>query len=590
MKKTHVLKQFLAMIWKIQPRYFLWLAGGSLITTANTLLSIWIPKRLIDLWLAQGQFGVLLREIIVLLLIKFCLTQLNRWMMIALQQHREILQERILWTFSQKIMDVPYEFLERASYLDLKERALFAVVNYGALQSIFEQSLIFTTSVLTFISMVGILWLFHPLFLLAILILCIITLVISGRLVNKTSRKMQEIIPINRSYQYYISTALDQRHQKEFRIYDMSSLLEHQVGTLDKHTSRWQHDLNTMQGNSLSLQILISYLLRFITYGYISLRVISQQFGAQISLGDFTVYVNASESVANSFRSMIESLIMINQCIGYLEPFASFMALETDQDRSGKRILETIETLEFDHVFFAYPQSEHTILHDMSFTIKKGERISIVGLNNAGKSTIVKLIMRLFTPSEGEIRINGYPINTYDYASYMKRISAIFQDFKLFPFSIQENICAAQTDIDEALLSHVIEETKLSSVLARTPHGINSYLNKNIHPDGVDFSGGEQQKIAIARSLYKQADLIILDEPTAALDPLAESEIYENFNQMITDKTAIFISHRMSSSLFCDKILLIQDGQAVAFAPHQQMMQESPQYRELFESQAQHYR
>ena len=212
-----------------------------------------------------------------------------------------------------------------------------------------------------------------------------------------------------------------------------------------------------------------------------------------------------------------------------------------------------------------------------------------MGLNNAGKSTMVKLICRLFEPQSGRILWNGVDIRDYDYQAYLKELSCVFQDFFLFPFSIRSNIDPEGKGSEKSILA-VLEETDMLEAISRLPGGINTHLNKSIWEDATDFSGGEKQKLAIARSLYRPAKLGILDEPTAALDPLAESEVYEHFHQLTRGRTAIFISHRMSSSTFCDKILLLQDGKLAAFDSHQRLMQGHNLYRELFEAQAQHFR
>ena len=206
-----------------------------------------------------------------------------------------------------------------------------------------------------------------------------------------------------------------------------------------------------------------------------------------------------------------------------------------------------------------------------------------------GKSTIVKLICRLFEPQKGRILWNGTDIREFDYKAYLAELSAVFQDFFLFPFTIRDNIDPKGKGKDEDIYS-VLEETDLTPVIKRLEKGIDTYLNKNVWEEATELSGGERQKIAIARSLFRPSGLVILDEPTAALDPLAESEVYEHFHELTRGRTAIFISHRMSSSTFCDRILLLQDGKVAAFDSHRNLMRGHNLYRQLFEAQAMHFR
>ena len=257
-----------------------------------------------------------------------------------------------------------------------------------------------------------------------------------------------------------------------------------------------------------------------------------------------------------------------------------------------------IETVEFRDVTFTYPKAEKPILKNITFEIHKGEKISIVGLNGAGKSTLVKLICRMYKADSGQILVNGKNIYDYDYNSYMKAISAVFQDYKLFNFSIEENI-SCQGDNFEGTdavkktekVSRLIEEVGMKEKVDSLPLGVKSRFGKDYDEDGIEMSGGQGQKIAIARALYKPASMVILDEPASALDPIAEAEIYEKFNSLVEDKTAIYISHRMSSSVFCDKILIIDGGTVSDFDTHANLMKNTDSlYYKLFMAQAENYK
>lgn len=250
-------------------------------------------------------------------------------------------------------------------------------------------------------------------------------------------------------------------------------------------------------------------------------------------------------------------------------------------------------SFEFDHVSFAYPGSEKEVLHDVSFRVERGQRISIVGLNGAGKTTLVKLLCRLYKVTEGEIRVNGRNIFDYDYTSYMKTVAAVFQDYKLFAFSLRENITgqAEKAPEEEKRLEKIIEEVGMKEKLDGLPQGLDSLYGKEYEERGILMSGGEAQKLAIARALYKDGSLVIMDEPASALDPISEAEIYEKFNTMVEDKTALYISHRMSSSVFCDKVLVIDGGTVADFDTHENLMKKAESlYYKLFHSQAVNYR
>ena len=225
----------------------------------------------------------------------------------------------------------------------------------------------------------------------------------------------------------------------------------------------------------------------------------------------------------------------------------------------------------------------------MSIKFKIGERVAVVGMNGSGKTTFIKLMCRLYDPDEGEILLNGINIRKYNYDEYLSIFSIVFQDFKLFSFTLGQNV-AASSAFDRTWVEECLNRAGFESRLRSMPQGVDACLYKDFAKDGIEVSGGEAQKIALARALYKNAPFIILDEPTAALDPVAEYEIYSSFNDIIKDKTAIFISHRLSSCRFCDKITVFHEGTIVQTGTHQELLSGGTgRYHELWNAQAQYY-
>ena len=225
----------------------------------------------------------------------------------------------------------------------------------------------------------------------------------------------------------------------------------------------------------------------------------------------------------------------------------------------------------------------------MSIKFRIGERLAVVGLNGSGKTTFIKLLCRLYDPTEGEILLNGINIKKYDYNEYMSIFSVVFQDFKLFSFSLGQNV-AASVKYDSARVKDCLEKAGFGARLQEMPEGLDTCLYKDFEENGVEISGGEAQKIALARALYKDAPFIVLDEPTAALDPIAEAEVYSNFNKIVGDKTAIYISHPLSSCRFCDEIVVFDNGQIVQQGSHDKLVaDENGKYYALWYAQAQYY-
>lgn len=255
------------------------------------------------------------------------------------------------------------------------------------------------------------------------------------------------------------------------------------------------------------------------------------------------------------------------------------------EEISGSEHVKQLEDhiVEFEDVSFAYPGTDRLVLEHVNLRLSGKERVALVGQNGCGKSTLIKLLCRLYEPSEGRILLDGVDIRMIVREEYMDFLAVVFQDYQIFAATLGENI-ALNTQADEAGIRKAIEEIELGITAPDTP------LRRDLEENGVEVSGGEGQKIAIARALYKNAPVVILDEPTAALDPLAESGIYEKFGTLVEDKLAMFISHRLSSCRFCDRILVLQGGKIVQDGSHEELAgQEGGLYREMWEAQRQYY-
>ena len=305
------------------------------------------------------------------------------------------------------------------------------------------------------------------------------------------------------------------------------------------------------------------------------------------------MYVTSAVTVTLSMGKAGAGVVNLFQETVFLKPYLEFMTIPEEAKEKNKEKFEgEIETIEFRDVTFTYPKAEKPVLRNISFEVKRGQKISVVGLNGAGKSTLVKLICRMFKPDSGEILVNGRNILDYEYNSYMSKISAVFQDYSIFNFSIRENISCVPEGDDVNKINKLIDEVGMREKVNELEKGIETRFGKEYDKEGIEMSGGQSQKIAIARAIYKKdAEMVILDEPASALDPIAEAEIYEKFNDLVEDKTAFYISHRMSSSRFCDKILIIDGGTVADFDTHDNLMKKTESlYYKLFNAQAENYK
>lgn len=331
----------------------------------------------------------------------------------------------------------------------------------------------------------------------------------------------------------------------------------------------------------------VSHVFTFLIYLYVCLKAWTGAFG----IGAITQYIGAVSNIAGSLGRFLAIWGDVRNNAPFLQLVFDYLDLPNDMYQGSltteKRADRDYE-IEFRGVSFKYPGSETYALKNVSMKFRVGERLAVVGRNGSGKTTFIKLLCRLYDPTEGQILLNGIDIRKYDYRQYMDVFSVVFQDFWLLPYTIGQNVASAE-HYDEKRVEECLKKAGFWERLAEMEDGLETYLYKYRKDNGVDISGGEAQKIALARALYKNSPFIVLDEPTAALDPIAEAEIYAKFNEIVGDCTAIYISHRLSSCRFCDEIAVFENGTVVQMDSHNRLIEADGPYRELWYAQAQYY-
>ena len=585
--KYKALAMLTKIIGKNDPLYLLALLAKSILPALDTLVNVYVPMIFISQLTNPRSKTYFINQIIILIIVKFVLTSLSRIANRREFVRRQAISEFISFEISKKAMDLAYYNIEDPHVLDLKEKA-GAAISFGSLHSLLFCLKDIIQGLSTMVGTAIIIISFSPYLVGFSLLLSILIIMIDNKLSRYTQEFDQSIVDVNRRFSYYFSLMGGPAFQKEIRVYDMGDLIQTKTGIYLDHMMKRFNDKFSYEANANAVKIFLESIIRVVSYSYVAMRTLSNSFGPQISFGEFSVIIGANENFMKSFQTMFAETADFLINLKNLEPLYEFMNLEAEPEEKLKEAGD-FESLEFKNVSFTYPGSDRLILDDISFKINKGEKISIVGINNAGKTTIVKLIFRFFELDKGEILYNGVNIKKYKKESLYKKISAILQDFAIMPFTIKENILANKT-YDNKKLNKILSDLDLTEKISSLDMGIETYLNKEIYDNATDLSLGQKQKLAIARCLYQNPDLIILDEPTASLDPLAEAKIYENFNQMTMGKTAIFISHRMSSSRFTDKILVIDEGKALAFDSHKNLMKSENVYSRLYNSQAKYYK
>lgn len=311
-----------------------------------------------------------------------------------------------------------------------------------------------------------------------------------------------------------------------------------------------------------------------------------------ITLGNFSLYVATTEGFFQHINTLLTNVRNLLARSREVDDFRSFVDFDRNEKKSAGIPVPEAKNYEFrfENVSFRYPKAENFALKQLNLTLNAGERLAVVGLNGAGKTTFIKLLLRLYEPTEGTIYLNGVDVNTYDRDDYYRVFSPVFQDVNLFAFPLAENVSMKPpVETNKKAAEQCLQAAGFAERLQELSAGVDTEVLKVIHDDGVDFSGGEKQKLALARALYKNAPVVILDEPTAALDALAENKLYQDFDKLIGGKTAVYISHRLSSTQFCDKVAMFAGGELVEYGTHESLLKEDGAYAKMFRVQAQYY-
>lgn len=490
---------------------------------------------------------------------------------------------------SKKDMMVPYYCTENKEIRLKSQRARDGLgVQSGGVGGIASCVSEILVSALVLIGSLGILIVNAPLVFI-IFILGILVIYLSNKKINLLQFKyFDEISENTRSCEYTMFNLSHIKYGKDIRLYQAQDLMLQQADYYNQNLARIGKKQAKEKLGWLEIGRSVMALREsstFLYLGYLGVKRI-------ISIADFMMLVNASNAFGNSLNSVVSQTQELIKKVQFAYEYVDFVQTKWDI-KEGYNSVNNAEThsIEFKHVSFVYPGTERKVLDDVSVVINSGEKISIVGFNGAGKSTFIKLLCRLYPISDGEILLDGININEFDLEEYYKLISVVFQDFVVLAFSVKDNILLEDSEKlsdEEAML--VISEVGLTDKINALPRGIHTPVYRWYDIQGFEPSGGEQQKIVMARALHKKGSIVILDEPTAALDPIAEAEIYEQFNNMVGDRTVLFISHRLSSCKFCDRILVFDNGRIIENGTHKELVDyPNGVYAEMYHTQAQYY-
>lgn len=554
----------------------------------SPLINIILPRYILDELLELRRINVVFIYIGILAIGNF----LFQWMISLFKNHLNLHITTLTLNSGKKLgtkaMRISLEESEKKTNLDLLERG-----RYGAydISTFVETISAMGSSIITFLSAIFILLRNDWRLILITFVCSTLTIPCFNKIKELDIASAKRGIPENRAFRYLCTVATDFRFAKDLRLYNGDKFFIKKAKDIMDRILEINHEYFTKSGFWGGLAQAIGQVQLILIFVVLGMGL----FTAKITFGTFTMLYGASNQLSKSINDLIHRYTNLITLSINLDPYYEFLNIHETKVKGVEcdEIISRPVSLEFQNISFRYPTGEESILKNINFKINPGETVAIVGKNGAGKTTLIKLLCRLYKPSDGRILINGRDIQNLSLEEYGKELSVVFQDFKLLPVKLNENITGKPehliTEKDTEIIWGKAEETGIKSWIESQQNGLQSYLTKVFDDEGLLPSGGQEQKIAITRALMRDGSIVILDEPTAALDPKSEEEIFENLIGLTKGKTSIFISHRLSSTRIADRIIVLDNGEIIEEGNHEDLMVQEGLYSEMFNIQAEQY-
>ena len=575
------------------------------VTAVMPFINIWFTSKIIDLLDGGAGMKSLTLYIGSAVGINAVLFFVNCFLGEMQFVYRSLMYNKELREISSKLFRIEYQRLENSDFKELvhkhseaQDRVFSSFVQFTwMMRDFISGALTLVISVVIIIPLLkigfektGTSFFERPAFLLtifgAIAVMAVIILVVAVRMNKAWFKASDEYSRLDRIFYYFLNMFSDYNTGKEILVYNEQTLIKHTA--TDKLLTDGERVLKKASMNTArqsSFVAILGALVGFGIYLFIGTKGLYGLFG----IGSLVLYCGAFMQIIAGIMKMAVTFGKTAEMVPLVNYYFEIVNTNDEMTYGEKKLdLSAGFELEFKNVSFKYPSAENYALRNVNLKIENGEHLAVVGRNGSGKTTFIKLMCRLYDVTDGEILINGTDIKEYTRESITGLYSVVFQDFKIFSVSLKDNICAS-SDFDSDRFYACLENANIKDRAERLADKENTYLYKDLDETGVEISGGEAQKLALARALYKDAPVVILDEPTAALDPIAENEIYSRFNSFVQNKTAIYISHRLSSCAFCDNLAVFDNARLVEHGTHRELLGAGGKYSELWNAQARYY-
>lgn len=585
-KKPHALVRMLKYLKDNDPAIIWFFVVYTICSSIHPVVGVVFPKYLITLLLGENVvINSVLFVVAIFFLISAVTSFLESYTFYASNTRITYLRIRYLFIQFKLFLTMDYKYVEDPTFGNEYELAFEACSsNNNGIEQIYHSMFEIVAKILSIIMYVVLVSMLTPWAFLAIFLSVIVGYFTSKFVERYRYSKRMELAHANRKTRYYNEVTYDFKFGKDIRLYGLGEkVMDCYRNEIFNYLKVFRRIKNKEYGWAL-FDLFFVLLSDITVYAFLIIKYLEG-----MDLASFTMYLGACLALSTALKTIIGDLTVMRNEMRYVKDFFRFIdtPLVTNDGTLPPPEDETLE-VEFQNVSFKYPKTEKYIYKNLNLKIAKGEKLAIVGVNGAGKTTLVKLLTRLFDVEEGEILVNGVSIKQYELFGYLSMFSVVFQNINIYAFPVRQNVTMGHDRTDEEVWDCLIK-AGLEEKIASLSCGLDHMLLKVIDENGVELSGGENQKLAIARALFKQAKMIILDEPTSALDALAEADIYQRFNELVSDKTTIYVSHRLASTKFCDKIAFFNENGLVEYGTHDELMALEGQYYNMFVTQGKYY-
>lgn len=550
------------------------------------IVTAYIPKAMIDCI----EKGVTTERLILVVALLSLLLTFTIWMDPFMKElirgGARIVRMRYAVMAFRKNLSTDYVNIESLEGRELHKRAeAFYNARFSSGADFIEECNNFLVCIIGVIASAVLIYKINILMILLILLTCVGEFIILKILNKKQKAMLDDSSKLSSKLDYFYKLSKSSNASKDIKLYGFQDYFIYTIAKITSDIERIIAKYTNQSASVSGIRALLNLIRQLIAYVYLIYLVTN----GRLTVSEFVFYFGIITGFSNWIVNLVFSYSKIERSANDCAVFRKYIESENESKDKPDVDFNEIDSIEFKDVSFTYPSAEKSTINNMSFKVNKGENIAIVGENGAGKTTAIKLLCGLYYPTSGDILINGKSSRDFSSESYFDLFSAIFQDYFFMPMTIAENI-SAEKEYDKKKLYSAFKKAGILEKINVLPDKENSMMDKNVYKNAVDFSGGEKQKLLLAKAIYKDAPVLILDEPTAALDPISENELYLKYNELTENKISFFISHRLSSTRFCNRILLIKDGRIAESGTHEELMAQKGAYYRMYHIQSYYYK